>query len=59
MMDPILAEFESLAAGVPQGRPEIPYVSTLTGDWADGPPPPGHWSAQIRSPVRFAPACGP
>ena len=55
MMDPILAEFESLAAGVPQGRPEIPYVSTLTGDWADGPPPPGHWSAQIRSPVRFAP----
>jgi acyl transferase domain-containing protein/SAM-dependent methyltransferase len=55
MMDPILAEFEGVAAEVPQARPAIPYVSTLTGTWADGPPPPGHWSAQIRSAVRFAP----
>lgn len=55
MMDPILTEFESLAASVTQAHPVIPYVSTLTGTWADGPPPPGHWSAQIRSAVRFAP----
>ena len=54
MMDPILAEFERLAAEVPQASPAIPYVSTLTGTWADGPPPAGHWSAQIRSAVRFA-----
>jgi phthiocerol/phenolphthiocerol synthesis type-I polyketide synthase E len=55
MMDPILAEFEDIAGGVAQSRPLIPYVSTLTGTWVDGPPPPGHWSAQIRSAVRFAP----
>ncbi len=54
MMDPILAEFEGIAAGVTQSRPVIPYVSTLTGTWADGPPEPGHWSAQIRSAVRFS-----
>jgi phthiocerol/phenolphthiocerol synthesis type-I polyketide synthase E len=55
MMDPILGEFESIAAGVTQSHPVIPYVSTLTGTWADGPPPSRHWSAQIRSAVRFAP----
>lgn len=55
MMDPVLAEFESMVAGVAQSHPVIPYVSTLTGVWADGPPPPGYWSAQIRSAVRFAP----
>jgi phthiocerol/phenolphthiocerol synthesis type-I polyketide synthase E len=54
MMEPILDEFENMAAGVPQSRPVIPYVSTFTGTWVDGPPPSGHWSAQIRSTVRFA-----
>ncbi len=54
MMDPILAEFEGAAAEVAQSCPAIPYVSTLTGTWADGPPPSGHWSAQIRSAVRFS-----
>ena len=55
MMDPVLAEFEGLAAGVAQSDPVVPYVSTLTGTWADGVPAAGHWSAQIRSAVRFAP----
>jgi acyl transferase domain-containing protein/SAM-dependent methyltransferase len=55
MMDPILDEFESMAAEVVQADPVVPYVSTLTGTWAAGPPAPGYWSAQIRSAVRFAP----
>jgi len=55
MMDPILTEFEGLVAGVQLSPPAIPFVATLTGEWADGPVTrPGYWSAQLRSTVRFA-----
>ena len=54
MMDPILEEFEAIVAGVDQSPPAIPYVAMLSGTWADGAPPPGYWSAQIRSAVRFS-----
>ena len=36
MMDPILAEFEALVAKVRLASPAIPFVATLTGEWADG-----------------------
>ena len=55
MMDPILGEFEDLVSRVKLSTPSIPFVATLTGQWADGPvTQPGYWSAQLRSSVRFA-----
>ena len=57
MMDPILGEFEDLVAGVPLSAPAIPFVATLTGEWANGDvTQAGYWSAQLRSTVRFADA---
>jgi len=57
MMDPILAEFEDVVAKVPLGAPTIPFVTTLTGAWANGDlRRPDYWSAQLRSTVRFADA---
>jgi phthiocerol/phenolphthiocerol synthesis type-I polyketide synthase E len=55
MMDPILGEFEALVAEIPLSPPAIPFVATLTGEWAGGPvTQPAYWSAQLRSTVRFA-----
>lgn len=55
MMDPILSEFEALVTEVELAPPEIPFVATLTGEWADGSVrDPTYWSAQLRSTVRFA-----
>ncbi len=54
MMDPILARFEDGVGRVIQSAPTVPYVSTLTGTWMEGPPPAGYWSDQIRSAVAFA-----
>jgi acyl transferase domain-containing protein/SAM-dependent methyltransferase/acyl carrier protein len=55
MMEPILAEFEDLVASIRLSKPAIPFVATLTGQWADGPVmQPRYWSDQLRSTVRFA-----
>jgi acyl transferase domain-containing protein/SAM-dependent methyltransferase len=55
MMEPILSEFEEIVARVPLSPPTIPFVATLTGEWADGPVTQArYWSAQLRSTVRFA-----
>jgi phthiocerol/phenolphthiocerol synthesis type-I polyketide synthase E len=55
MMEPILPEFKELVSRVELSPPAIPFVATLTGDWADGSViDPGYWSAQLRSTVRFA-----
>ena len=45
-----------LVADVPLSEPALPFVATLTGEWADGAPltQPAYWSAQLRSTVRFA-----
>ena len=57
MMDPMLEQFEALVDRVPLGLPALPYVSTLTGRWADADvTKPDYWSSQIRSTVRFADA---
>jgi acyl transferase domain-containing protein/SAM-dependent methyltransferase len=59
MMNPILAEFEDLVAGVRLKPPSIPFAATLTGGWANGEVvQPGYWSAQLRSTVRFSDAVG-
>ncbi|MDQ1014239.1 acyl transferase domain-containing protein/acyl carrier protein [Streptomyces afghaniensis] len=55
LMDPMLAEFTTVAAGVGYRTPTVPAVSTLTGealrdgDWTT----PTYWIEQVRRPVRF------
>ncbi|MFD1935084.1 SDR family NAD(P)-dependent oxidoreductase [Nonomuraea mangrovi] len=55
MMEPILAEFESLVAAVPRQRPALPFLSNVTGDWItpDQAVDPAYWAGHIRRPVRF------
>ncbi|MFV2196813.1 beta-ketoacyl synthase N-terminal-like domain-containing protein [Nocardiopsis sp. LOL_012] len=56
MMDPIADEFAELVKGVTLNRPEVPYVSNVTGDWVTGDEvtDPAYWGRHMRQPVRFA-----
>ena len=57
MMEPILAEFEDVVAGIRLSAPSIPIASTLTGQWANGDvTQPRYWSGQLRNTVRFGDA---
>ncbi|MGK5533859.1 type I polyketide synthase, partial [Streptomyces sp. URMC 129] len=58
LMEPMLADFRSLAGKAVFGAPAIPFVSTLTGRrvTADELADPAYWVRQIREPVRFADA---
>ncbi|WP_326595584.1 type I polyketide synthase [Streptomyces sp. NBC_01803] len=58
LMDPMLAEFRSLAGKAVFHAPTVPVVSTLTGRrvTADELADPAYWVRQIREPVRFADA---
>ncbi|MGW6962377.1 SDR family NAD(P)-dependent oxidoreductase, partial [Streptomyces chartreusis] len=55
LMDPMLAEFTTVASGVAYRTPTLPAVSSLTGevlrdgDWTT----PTYWIEQVRRPVRF------
>lgn len=56
LLDGVAEEFGALVATVARGRPSIPYLSNVTGDWitddqaADG----RHWARHLCRPVRFA-----
>jgi acyl transferase domain-containing protein len=56
LMDHVMAPLTFAAKRVRIGRPEIPYVSNVTGTWitdadlAD----PHYWARQVREPVQFA-----
>jgi phthiocerol/phenolphthiocerol synthesis type-I polyketide synthase E len=55
MMDPILKEFEETISRIKLSAPAKPFVSTLTGEWADeNAAKPDYWSRQLRATVRFA-----
>ncbi|WP_354642977.1 SDR family NAD(P)-dependent oxidoreductase [Kitasatospora camelliae] len=56
LMDPVVEEFGALAARVTLHRPRVPYISNVTGDWADAElvTDPAYWVRHLRQPVRFA-----
>ena len=55
MMDPILDHFEESVSRIKLSPPAMPFVSTLTAQWAGQEvTEPSYWSRQLRRPVRFA-----
>ncbi|WP_318307276.1 type I polyketide synthase [Amycolatopsis solani] len=55
LMDPMLAEFAEVLAGLEFGEARLPIVSTVTGQLADLRTP-EYWVEHVRQPVRFADA---
>jgi acyl transferase domain-containing protein/NADPH:quinone reductase-like Zn-dependent oxidoreductase/acyl carrier protein len=58
LIDPMLAEFATVAAGLPFSPPTVPIVSTLTGRVLtdEEATDPAYWVRQARDTVRFADA---
>ena len=54
LMEPMLAEFRRAVAGVPAAAPQIPIVSTLTGEPVEDMSA-DYWPRQARRTVRFLP----
>ncbi|MEN3614681.1 SDR family NAD(P)-dependent oxidoreductase [Plantactinospora sp. ZYX-F-223] len=56
LMEPMLAEFATVVAGLSIGRPRMPVVSNVTGAIADADEirTPGYWVRHAREAVRFA-----
>jgi amino acid adenylation domain-containing protein len=56
MMEPILNDFQQLVGKIQQNKPQIPYISNVTGDWftSGNAPELGYWSRHLRETVRFA-----
>jgi acyl transferase domain-containing protein/acyl carrier protein len=56
MMEPILERFEGEVKKVTLNRPEIPYISNVTGNWitVEEAQDPGYWARHLRRTVRFA-----
>ncbi|WP_143342528.1 non-ribosomal peptide synthetase/type I polyketide synthase, partial [Crossiella equi] len=60
LLEPVLAEFERAVASVEPRKPELPFISGLTGDWADPweVTQPRYWVDQLRGKVAFADGLG-
>ncbi|MER6306840.1 amino acid adenylation domain-containing protein [Streptomyces sp. NPDC001657] len=55
LLDPVLDEFAAVLARTELRTPTVPFVSNLTGDWADPDrvTRPEYWTAQLRGTVEF------
>lgn len=60
MLEPILAPFGEALRGIRFGKPEIPFVSNLSGTWitAAEASDPGYWVRHLRNTVDFAGGVG-
>ncbi|WP_445978205.1 SDR family NAD(P)-dependent oxidoreductase [Streptomyces castrisilvae] len=56
LMEPMLDEFRTIAAGLSYAEPRVPVVSTVTGASSSAWQTPEYWVGQVREPVRFADA---
>ncbi|MBW8831940.1 MAG: amino acid adenylation domain-containing protein [Burkholderiales bacterium] len=56
MLDPMLAQFQTLVAEVKLHAPRIPYITNVTGDWVtpEQATDPAHWVRHLRQTVLFA-----
>ncbi|RST55768.1 type I polyketide synthase [Variovorax sp. MHTC-1] len=56
LVEPALAEFESLLRRIDMRAPDIPFVSNLSGHWitAEEACSAGYWARHMRGTVRFA-----
>ncbi len=56
MVDPILEEFGQFLATIKFGKPAIPFISNMSGDWADPAEiaTAAYWKNHLRQTVRFA-----
>ncbi len=56
LMDDVMAEFSAPLKQIKLNKPQIPYISNLTGDWikAEDAASPVYWTKQLRGVVRFS-----
>lgn len=58
MMEPVVALFRAEVAAVQRNAPQMPVLSTATGQWLDAETAtsPDYWARHLREPVRFSAA---
>ncbi|MFL6121946.1 SDR family NAD(P)-dependent oxidoreductase [Actinophytocola sp.] len=55
LMEPLREELLELLAGIEPGVPEVPFLSTVTGEWVDSAVfDPGYWYRNVREPVQLS-----